>query len=185
VLFPQADKEEEITEDDTEDNEPPSLKDIQKAWSDLRNLVIRRSSTMLLSLVPDFDHILRKEIQENAPSVQTSISSYFQPVRHIETVKSSLSLPDEFLPVIRLETETGASNPDEFQPVCRLETVTSNPDESEISASVAENGSTDVADPNFKCGNCDRSFFDKCNECSNAYCEACLDHHGCLGFDYN
>ena len=88
-------------------------------------------------------------------------------MRRIETVKNSLSLLDE------------------FQPVCRLETVTSNPDESEISVNMVENGSTDIVDPKFKCGNCDRSFFDKCNECSNAYCEACLDHHRCLGFDYN
>ena len=73
MLFPQADKEEEIIEDDTEDNEPPSLKNIQKAWSHLRNLVIRRSSTMLLSMVPDFDYILRKEIQENAPSVHINL----------------------------------------------------------------------------------------------------------------
>ena len=99
-------------------------------------------------MVPDFDYILRKEIQENGPSVQISISSYFQPVRHILTVKS-LSV------------------------------------ESDASVNMVENGSTEIVDPNFKCGNCDRSFFDKCIECSNAYCEACIDHHPCLRVDDN
>jgi hypothetical protein len=87
VLLPPADPEEvpEVEEDSEEVQPPPSLREIQRAWNHFKDLV-QRSSTELLSTLPDVDYALRKEIQGNGPSsLQTSISSYFQPVPSLDT----------------------------------------------------------------------------------------------------
>jgi hypothetical protein len=81
VLFPLELEVQEVEEDDVdlEVSPPPSLKEIQETWNQLKTLIIRRSSERLLSAVPDFDHLLREEIHENRPTLtQTPISSYFQ-----------------------------------------------------------------------------------------------------------
>jgi hypothetical protein len=79
VLFPLEVQEVEEDYVDLEVSPPPSLKEIQETWNRLKTLIIRRSSERLLSAVPDFDHLLREEINENRPTLtQTPISSYFQ-----------------------------------------------------------------------------------------------------------
>jgi hypothetical protein len=79
VLFPLEVQEVEEDDVDLEVSSPPSLKEIKETCNQLKTLIIRRSSESLLSTVPDFDHLLREEINEKRPTVtQTPISSYFQ-----------------------------------------------------------------------------------------------------------
>jgi hypothetical protein len=79
VRFPLEVREVEEDYVDLEVSPPPSLKEIQETWNQLKTLIIRRSSERLLSAVPDFDHLLREEIHENRPTLtQTPISSDFQ-----------------------------------------------------------------------------------------------------------